>query len=177
MLRALSVVLPAFVAFFIAVTGVAAASQPLVVDMSASGSQVRNLATYDTATPVAVRVIAPQAIDAAVLAVDPFGGNQRFALDRAVNGDWTGAVALATSGTWTLSVITTGPHGHATTTPGFAVRAERQALALSPEALLVLGAIFVCGGIGLIGVGRRVGHPVDARPATDPDESALAAHR
>ncbi|HZO94726.1 MAG TPA: hypothetical protein VFB22_13345 [Candidatus Baltobacteraceae bacterium] len=167
MLRAVSVVVLALVAALgVAATRAGAASQPLVVDMTEAGSHVRNLATYDTATPVAVRVIAPTATAAAVLAVDPLGGNQRFQLQRAADGAWTGPVPLATAGTWTLSVATIGPHGHATTTPSFAVRAEREAIALSPEELVALSCIFVAGGIGMIGVGRRVSRASAAAPET-----------
>src|SRR5579884_210913 len=166
MLRALAAVVLGLAAALGVAPLAASAAQPLVVDVTEAGSQVRNLAVYDLATPVAMRVIAPLATDAAVLAVDPFGGSQRFALTRASDGAWTGPVALGTAGTWTLSVATTGPHGHTSTTPPFAVQAEHRLVQVSPEMLGVLACVSIAGGLGLIGVGRRV----DRHSVPNPDE-------
>ncbi len=103
-----------------------------------------------------------------MLAVDPLGGNQRFALARGADGTWTGPVMLATAGTWTLAIATVGRQGHTATTHAFAVRAERVALQASPEVLLALACVSVFGGLGLIGVGRRAA----ARTEGEPPEAA-----
>ncbi len=172
MLRPLSIFLLALagMAAVAVPSGRASAAQLLVVNVTGDGSQVRNLATYDTATPIDMRVIAPAARAAAVLAVDPLGGNQRFALARGADGTWTGPVTLATAGTWTLAIATVGPQGHAATTHAFVVRAERVALQASPEMLIALACISVFGGLGLIGAGRRAA----ARSESGSPEAATA---
>jgi hypothetical protein len=169
MLRTLPLLLVALAATVAPAPSRAASEQALSVVVSGAGSQVRNLSTYDTAAPVAVRVVAPLAHDAVVLATDPLGGNARTELQRDADGSWIGRLALSTAGTWTLAVATTGPHGNVNTTPSFSVAAREMPRQISPAILLALACLSICGGVGMIRVGRR------AAASTAPEKNPTVA--
>ncbi|MBV8750964.1 MAG: hypothetical protein JO103_14755 [Candidatus Eremiobacteraeota bacterium] len=131
----------------------AAAAQALAVDVLDSGPRVEHQAKYAQAGLIDVRVTARNARSAVLLGVAPDGTNLRIPLAR-IGGDvFAGSAQFASIGTWSLAIATSTATGQETT-PSFPIVVDAGPSTGDVALMVALAIVSVCGGIGLIAVGR-----------------------
>ena len=127
--------------------------QALGIDMRTSELRVDRLERYVTTAPITLRMTAPQFSSAAVIGVAPDGSHVRIPLAAGADGAYTATVTLSKPGMWSLAVQTK-LGSLESVTGNFPVVVAEGPSPTDAAFMIALAAASICGGVGLIAVGR-----------------------
>ena len=142
-----------------------AGEQTLTVAMTPQGARVERRDDYTAARPIALHVSAPRAQGVVLVGTAPDGGSLRVPLARVPDGGFSGEVALAIPGTWSLAIAAQGAESQAASEP-FAISVVEGVSQRALGVVLALALLLLAGGGALIVLG--VTRASRARPVALP---------